>query len=76
MQGIQNLEEILSVSDGIMVARGDMGVEIPLEEVPALQKKMIKMAEGSAIFAIVSTASTGYSPAALSPESIIAVVPS
>ncbi len=39
MQGIQNLEEILSVSDGIMVARGDMGVEIPLEEVPALQKK-------------------------------------
>lgn len=44
MQGIQNLEEILSVSDGIMVARGDMGVEIPLEEVPGLQKKMIKMA--------------------------------
>ncbi len=44
MQGIQNLEEILSVSDGIMVARGDMGVEIPLEEVPVLQKKMIKMA--------------------------------
>lgn len=39
MQGIQNLEEILSVSDGIMVARGDMGVEIPLEEVPVLQKK-------------------------------------
>lgn len=45
MQGIQNLEEILSVSDGIMVARGDMGVEIPLEEVPVLQKKMIKLAE-------------------------------
>lgn len=45
MQGIQNLEEILSVSDGIMVARGDMGVEIPMEEVPILQKRMIKMAE-------------------------------
>lgn len=44
MQGIQNMEEILSVSDGVMVARGDMGVEIPLEEVPILQKKMIKMA--------------------------------
>lgn len=44
MQGIQNLEEILNVSDGIMVARGDMGVEIPLEEVPILQKKMIKLA--------------------------------
>lgn len=34
MQGIDNLDEILAVSDGIMVARGDMGVEIPLEEVP------------------------------------------
>lgn len=44
MQGIENLEDILSVSDGIMVARGDMGVEIPMEEVPVLQKKMIKMA--------------------------------
>ncbi len=44
MQGIQNMEEILQVSDGVMVARGDMGVEIPLEEVPVLQKKMIKMA--------------------------------
>ncbi len=44
MQGIDNLDEILAVSDGIMVARGDMGVEIPLEEVPVLQKKMIKNA--------------------------------
>lgn len=44
MQGIENMEEILSVSDGVMVARGDMGVEVPLEEVPILQKKMIKMA--------------------------------
>lgn len=44
MQGIDNLKEILEVSDGIMVARGDMGVEIPMEEVPIVQKKMIKMA--------------------------------
>lgn len=44
MQGIDNLDEILQVSDGIMVARGDMGVEVPLEEVPVLQKKMIKKA--------------------------------
>jgi len=44
MQGIRNLADILEVSDGIMVARGDMGVEIPLEEVPVIQKKMIKKA--------------------------------
>ena len=44
LQGIQNLEDILAVSDGIMVARGDLGVELPTEEVPIMQKKMIKMA--------------------------------
>lgn len=41
-QGVANIDEILRVSDGIMVARGDMGVEIPLEDVPILQKKLIK----------------------------------
>ena len=40
LQGIQNLEEIIEVSDGIMVARGDMGVEIPMEEVPIIQKRI------------------------------------
>lgn len=55
MQGIQNLEEILEVSDGIMVARGDMGVEIPLEEVPVLQKKMIKMANAQGKHVITAT---------------------
>lgn len=44
MQGINHLEEILRAADGIMVARGDMGVEVAMEEVPILQKKMIKMA--------------------------------
>lgn len=55
MQGIQNLEEILAVSDGVMVARGDMGVEIPLEEVPVLQKKMIKMANAQGKHVITAT---------------------
>lgn len=55
MQGIQNLEEILEVSDGIMVARGDLGVEIPMEEVPVVQKKMIKMAEAQGKHVITAT---------------------
>lgn len=55
MQGIQNLEEIISVSDGIMVARGDMGVEIPLEAVPILQKKMIKLANAKGKHVITAT---------------------
>lgn len=55
MQGIENLDEILDVSDGIMVARGDMGVEIPLEEVPILQKEMIKKAVAKGKHVITAT---------------------
>ncbi|MCD8145283.1 MAG: pyruvate kinase [Oscillospiraceae bacterium] len=41
-EGVDNLEEIIAVSDGLMVARGDLGVEIPAPQVPILQKRMIK----------------------------------
>ena len=45
-QGVENLDEILNLADGVMVARGDMGVEIPLEEVPVIQKEIIKKVYG------------------------------
>ena len=41
-EGVNNIDEILRVSDGIMVARGDMGVEIPFERIPQIQKILIK----------------------------------
>lgn len=41
-EGVENIDDILRISDGIMVARGDMGVEIPFEELPGLQKMLIK----------------------------------
>ena len=40
-EGVENLDEILQVSDGLMVARGDLGVEVPTEEIPIIQKNMI-----------------------------------
>jgi pyruvate kinase len=42
-QGLDNIAEIIHVSDGIMVARGDLGVEVPTEEIPLIQKDLIRM---------------------------------
>jgi len=43
-QAVENLEEILEVSDGVMVARGDLGIEVGIERVPIIQKKIIRKA--------------------------------
>ena len=53
--GVDNIESILSVSDGIMIARGDLGVEAPMEQLPYLQKMMIKKAREYSKICIVAT---------------------
>ncbi len=54
-QAVDNLQEIVDVFDGIMVARGDLGVELPIEDVPMVQKRCITMARESAKPVIVAT---------------------
>lgn len=54
-KGIENIDEIIEESDGIMVARGDLGVEVPLEELPILQKNIITKCRQKGKFAIVAT---------------------
>lgn len=44
MDGVNNIDEIIEASDGIMIARGDMGVEIPFEQIPAIQKSLVEKA--------------------------------
>src|SRR3954469_5031076 len=54
-QAVENLAEIVAAFDGIMVARGDLGVELPLEQVPLVQKRAVELARRSAKPVIVAT---------------------
>jgi pyruvate kinase len=54
-QAVQNAEEILRVSDCVMVARGDLGIELPIEEVPIVQKKLLALAGWMARPSITAT---------------------
>lgn len=55
MQGVNNIDEIIRVSDGVMIARGDMGVEIPFEDVPSIQKMIIKKVYNAEKIVITAT---------------------
>lgn len=54
-EAVENIDEIISAADGIMVARGDLGLELPLEDVPLIQKKIIDQARSLAKPVIVAT---------------------
>ena len=54
-EGIKNIDEIIRASDGIMIARGDMGISIPIYEVPIIQKKIIKKCRQAGKFVITAT---------------------
>ena len=55
MEGVKNADEIIRVADGLMVARGDLGVEIPLEDIPVIQKMLIKKVYGAGKQVITAT---------------------
>lgn len=53
--GIKNIDEIIEVSDGIMIARGDMGVSLPIYEIPVIQKEIIRKCNDAGKFVITAT---------------------
>jgi len=54
-EGVENLGEILEASDGIMVARGDLGIEVAIEDMPVLQRDMVKLARSKGKVVVVAT---------------------
>ncbi len=54
-EGVENIEKIVAYCDGLMVARGDLGVEIPAQEVPLIQKKLVLVAKKARIPVIIAT---------------------
>lgn len=54
-EGVDNIDSIIDVTDGVMVARGDMGVEIPIEKVPIIQKMIIKKCKAAGKTVITAT---------------------
>lgn len=54
-EGVANIKKIVAYCDGIMVARGDLGVEVPAEEVPLIQKKLVLIAKKARIPVIIAT---------------------
>jgi pyruvate kinase len=54
-QGVKNVESIIDVADGIMIARGDLGIEVPFEDLPPLQRKIVKLCVAKGKPVIVAT---------------------
>ena len=55
IEGVNNIDEIIEVSDGIMIARGDLGVEVPAEEVPVIQKEIINKCLAAGKISVTAT---------------------
>ena len=62
-QALDNLDEILDLADAVMVARGDLGVELPPEDVPIAQKRIIRAAQLRGIPVVVATSAVNVATA-------------